>query len=422
MLKNLLEKRNAAIAAARTIAEKADAEKRSMTAEERQNYDRAMTEQAEIKGDIERVEAREAVERDLATSRGRQTESNDPSNGNEARGTKSLASLEYRGQKIEGVHRLAERSSEQYNKSFRNYISAEKRVAASFANDIDADGGYLHAPYQFVMELIKALDNAVFIRKYARVLPVTTTDSLGIPTMTVRPGDADWTSEVGTITPDATAQFGVRQLVPSMLTKEIDVSMKLLATAAISPESIITSEFASIFGRTEEKAFLTGTGSGQPLGLYTASANGISTGRDVVCGSSTAITFDGLQDVKMGLKAQYRADARWNFSRTAIGAISKLKDTTNQYIWQPSKQAGEPDRLLGLPVDESEYTPATFTTGLYVGGLFNYQFYWIADLMGLQVQRLNELLARNNKVGFIGRKHLDAQPVLEEAFVRCKLA
>jgi HK97 family phage major capsid protein len=41
---------------------------------------------------------------------------------------------------------------------------------------------------------------------------------------------------------------------------------------------------------------------------------------------------------------------------------------------------------------------------------------------GMQVQRLNELYAETNQVGFIGRLETDGAPVLEEAFVRVKLA
>jgi HK97 family phage major capsid protein len=33
-----------------------------------------------------------------------------------------------------------------------------------------------------------------------------------------------------------------------------------------------------------------------------------------------------------------------------LANVRKLKDTTNQYLWQPSIQAGVPDTLLGKPV------------------------------------------------------------------------
>ena len=46
----------------------------------------------------------------------------------------------------------------------------------------------------------------------------------------------------------------------------------------------------------------------------------------------------------------------------------------------------------------------------------------LADALSMQVQRLNELYAETNQVGFIGRLETDGAPVLEEAFARVKLA
>jgi hypothetical protein len=39
----------------------------------------------------------------------------------------------------------------------------------------------------------------------------------------------------------------------------------------------------------------------------------------------------------------------------------------------------------------------------------------------LEIQRLDELYAATNEVGFIGRKYTDGAPVLETAFARVKL-
>jgi HK97 family phage major capsid protein len=102
--------------------------------------------------------------------------------------------------------------------------------------------------------------------------------------------------------------------------------------------------------------------------------------------------------------------------------IAKLQDDDGQYIWRESVRAGEPDRLLGLPIYMSEYVPHTFTTGLYVGILGDFSYYWIADAMNMEMQRLVELYAATNQIGLIGRLESDGMPVLGEAFVRVKLA
>ena len=117
-----------------------------------------------------------------------------------------------------------------------------------------------------------------------------------------------------------------------------------------------------------------------------------------------------------------RARARWMGHRDFFKQVAKLKDGDGQYLWRESVRVGEPDRLLGLPTGMSEYAPNTFTTGQYVAALGDFSQYWIADSMGMEMQRLTELYAETNQVGLIGRLDTDGQPVLGEAFVRVKLA
>ena len=76
------------------------------------------------------------------------------------------------------------------------------------------------------------------------------------------------------------------------------------------------------------------SGASQPLGLFTASDNGISTGRDVSTGNtSTSMTFDGLMEAKYSLKGQHQMNAEWLFHRDGVKQLAKLKDGDGQYIW-----------------------------------------------------------------------------------------
>jgi HK97 family phage major capsid protein len=111
---------------------------------------------------------------------------------------------------------------------------------------------------------------------------------------------------------------------------------------------------------------------------------------------------------------------RWVFHRDAIKQIRKLKDGNGQYLWTPGL-SGTPDMICEVPFIMSEYAPNTFTSGLYVGIIGDFTYYWIAEALGMQMKRLNELYAETNQVGFIGRMEVDGMPVLEEAFVRVKL-
>ena len=70
----------------------------------------------------------------------------------------------------------------------------------------------------------------------------------------------------------------------------------------------------------------------------------------------------------------------------------------------------------------TENAPHTFTTGLYVGILGDFQYYWIVDGMNMEIQVLTELYARQNQIDYLGRIETDGMPVLDEAFARVKLA
>jgi HK97 family phage major capsid protein len=216
--------------------------------------------------------------------------------------------------------------------------------------------------------------------------------------------------------------FGRRELSPHPLAKYIKISRKLLRMVP-SVDGLVRERLGYKFAVTMENAYLNGTGNQQPLGVFVASNDGISTGRDASTGNTdTEIRFDGLIEAKYTLKAQYWPRARWMFHRDGVKMVAKLKDGNGQYLWRESVRVGEPDRILSFPVMMSEYAPSTFTTGLYVGILGDFAHYWIADALDMEMQRLVELYAATNQVGFIGRMESDGMPVLEEAFVRVKLA
>lgn len=407
-LKELREKRGKLIADMRALLDIANTEKRDLTEEEQQNYDTMYTEQEKLGKQVETEERQQELDRQAA-ERKLETEKKEKKTGKT--GTEE------------------ETTQDKIMSSFRSYLKsgvidgAGAEEFRALQADADVTGGFLVVPEEFVKQLIKFVNDQVFIRQLATVIPVMNAASLGIPSLDTDPADADWTSEIGTAIEDTAMALGKRGLEPQPLTKLMKVSQKLLRVAAISPDVLVRDRLGYKFGITQEKGFLTGNGANQPLGVFTASSDGISTSRDVSTGNTTtSMTFDGLIEVKYSLKGQYWPNARWGFHRDGVKQIAKLKDGEGRYIWEPSKQVGEPDRILNVPYFMSEYAPNTFTTGKYVGIIGDFRNYWIADSLAFQIQRLVELYAATNQVGFIGRAEVDGMPVLEEAFVRVKLA
>lgn len=411
-LKELHEQRMKAVNDMRALTDKAAAEKRDLTNEELAQHSTLFAEQERLQNLMTAEQRTIDLARQEAEKRGQ-----DEANKREA------------PQASGKPHGTAE-----YRAAFGSFLTGgmsgltADEVRALSAG-VGSQGGYTIMPEQLSTELLKAVDDIVAIRRLATVIRVTQGASLGVVSLDADPADADWTTEAGIGSEDTTMAMGKRKMVPNPMGKLLKVSNDLLRAAgagktSLPIEQLVRDRLAYKFAIPQEKAFMTGTGVGQPLGLFTAHADGIPTSRDYVGGnSSTAIVFDALRGARYQVKDQYRARARWLFHRSAIENIAKLREGsgTGQYLWEPSNRVGEPDRLLGNEVISSEYVPNTFTTGLYVGMFGDFSYYWIADEMDLQIQRLVELYAAANQTGFIGRASTDGQPVLAEAFVRIKL-
>lgn len=305
--------------------------------------------------------------------------------------------------------------------AFKSYLrygsNAPAEVKATLQADLDIGGGYLVPPEQFVAQLIKSVDDRVFVRQYATKITLTRAESLGAPTLDTDAADASWTTELATGSEDTSIVFGKRSLTPQPMAKLIKLSNKLIRNAAVDPVALVRDRLSYKFGITQEKAFLTGTGAGQPLGVFVASTDGISTARDYATAGATAITAADLIGCVYNLKQPYWARARWMLNRVTVGYIRALAFSTGPYIYAEELDRPNPT-LMGFPVHISEYVPSTMTAGLYTGILGDFSFYWIADALDMQLQVLNELYAATNQTGYIGRLECDAMPVLGEAFSR----
>jgi HK97 family phage major capsid protein len=380
----------------------------NMGAEDQAQYDALFAEGEKLAGTIRQFEALDAAAQALPAP---QTATTPRTGGEENRAN---------GQAVET------RATPEYRAAFEVFLRGGWNALGpvehrALQSDLGTAGGYLVTPMQFVNDLIKGVDNLVMIRQWATTFQVPNAQSLGVPTLEADPSDPTWTAEIATGTEDSTMAFGRRELHPHPLAKRIKISNKLLRQLP-GAETLVRDRLAYKFAVAMEAGYMTGSGAGQPLGVFTASADGIPVARDVATdNAATAPTFAGLINAKFALKGQYWPNARWLFHRDTVKVISKIVDGDGQFIWRVDARQGEPDMLLGLPVHMSEYAPNTLTASLYVGVLGDFRNYWIADALDMQVQRLVELYAETNQIGLIGRMESDGAPVLAESFVRVKL-
>ncbi len=303
------------------------------------------------------------------------------------------------------------RASDEYKKDFLNVLRGKPQIYNIMQESVDADGGFL-VPEEFENQIVTALEENNVIRSIAKT--ITTAAERKIPIAATH-SVAQWTPENGAYT-ESNPTFGQKTIDAYKLTDLVKVSTELLQDSMFNLESYISSEFARAFGVAEEQAFCTGTGVGQPTGIFTE--NGGEVGLTLT--STTNITCDNIIELVHSLKSPYRRNAVFLMNDSTVSMIRKLKDTNGAYLWQPSLQAGQPDRLLGYPLYTSPYVPIVKAAALPIA-FGDFSNYWIADRMGRSLQRLNELYAGNGQVGFLATERVDAKVILSEGIKLLKM-
>lgn len=354
-----------------------------LSAEDDATYSAMEQDLNDLSNEIRRMERRDAIEAELSKPVGKPIkEAPEKPAGEENKG----------------------RASNAYKEDFGRHLRGKAPIHNVLSESTDADGGYL-VPEEFERDIVTGLDEANVIRSLAKV--ITTQNDRKIP-ISVGHSVASWTAENAAFT-ESNPTFGQKEIDAYKLTDLIRISVELLQDAAFPLEEYIANEFARAFGIAEEQAFCVGTGSGQPTGIFTA--NGGTVG--VTAAANNAITADELINLVYALKAPYRRNAKFLMNDATISAIRKLKDGNGVYLWQPSLQAGEPDKLLGYDLYTSPYVP-TMAASAYTVAFGDFQNYWIGDRAGRTVQRLNELYATNGQIGYVATERVDGKVILPE--------
>ncbi len=302
------------------------------------------------------------------------------------------------------------RASDEYKGSFWNAMRVKAPMPSVFnalQEGTDSEGGYL-VPDEFEKTLVEALEEENVFRSIAHVIKTSSGDRK-IPVVATK-GSASWVDEEGAYTESDDA-FSQVSIGAYKLGTMIKVSEELLADSVFDLEAYISKEFARRIGAREEESFFNGDGKGKPLGIL-AAKDGAEVG--VTAASATAITADEVIDLFYSLKAPYRKNAVWVLNDATVKQIRKLKDSTGQYLWQPSLVAGTPDTILGRPVKTSAFMP-TAAAGAKTIAFGDFKYYWIADRQGRTFKKLSELYAANGQVGFMGTQRVDGKLILPEA-------
>lgn len=300
--------------------------------------------------------------------------------------------------KVDNVGEKTGRASNDYKNAMLNALRSNFRQVSNILQEgVDADGGYL-VPDEYDTRLIQKLEENNIVRSLSTIIKTSGEHKINIASTTPA---AAWIEEGGTLT-FGDSKFDQKILDAHKLHVAVKVTEELLYDNAFGLENFLIDSFGKAIGNAEENAFLNGTGTGQPTGIFATTGGG------------TYITAktkgaDAIIELVYNLKRPYRKNASFIMNDKMIATIRTYKDQNGAYMWQPSLVQGEPDRLLGFPVYTSQYAPED---SIAFG---DFSYYNIGDRGVRSFKQLTELFAGNGMIGYVAKERVDGKLVLPEA-------
>jgi HK97 family phage major capsid protein len=369
----------------------------NMSAEQREKYDRIMSDVDLLASDVERCERAERLDAEL-----RQT---------------TRPPLAQPGEATNTTHDEARQV--EARKAFRNYLTckhaevgsraAELRTYSPLAEGVGSSGGYF-APQGFQYEIETALKAFGGMREVARILPTSTGNPLPWPT-------SNDTGTVGELVGENQAvSFSNATIGHQMLgaykysTKAVQVSLELLQDSAFDIEAYLKEQFVIRLGRITNSHFTVGDGSAKPNGIVPAAYNG-GAGAGATIGTGGAISYADLVNLEHSVDPAYRKNAKFMFADSTLKTIKLLTDTLGRPLWQAGVAGNSPDTILGHAYQINQDMPALPASGTVANfALFgDFSKYIIRSVKELSVLRLDERYAELGQVAFIGFARYDGQ-------------
>lgn len=389
-IQNLIEKRANLWQEAKIFLDEHTDEAGKMTAEDAKTYERMEAEIVDLKKTIERYQRQAAIDLEMNAPAGNPILNN-------PQGQKKIKTG---------------RSSDEYRQAALTALRTNFRKIDNYLNEgTNGAGGYL-VPEEWDNRLIKSLAEENVMRKLG-----TTFQSSGEHKINIagaKPAAA-WIDEGEALVFNDTS-FSQVTLGAHKLQVGIKITNELLYDSMFNLENHILEQFSQKLAEMEEDAFLNGaaTDTGKPTGLFETASADSTTVITATGTSGAAIVADNVLDLVYKLKRPYREKAVFIMNDSTLLALRKLKDNQQQYLWQPSYQQGEPDRLLGYPVYTSSFAP-TIAAGKAVIAFGDMSYYNIADRGARSFQELKELYMANYMTGYIMIERVDGALIFPEA-------
>lgn len=381
LAKTLTERRQNIWSEARGLLDTAATENRDLTPEEQEKFDAMSADLDALKQRVEAIEEAERNAADIDVSMRRL--------GIEAGGGREEArdlATQFRAL-ANREQRSVDISPEVFGRALNEHRALTKGTATAGGNTV---------PTSFYDRLVEHMvESSGLLQLGPTVLNTTSGENLEIP-VTTSYGTAALVAEGGTIAGTDPA-FAKRTLGAYKYGQLVQVSTELITDSAFDLADFIARVAGRNVGLALGAHLITGTGTAQPTGVVTSASTGVTGGTGVV-GVPTA---DNLIDLMFSVTSPYRnsASAGWLVKDSTLGAIRKLKDGAGRYLFEPAATFGQPDTLLGKPIQSD---PNVAATGLSAKSVVfgDFSAYFVRYAGGVRFERSDDFAFNTDQVTF----------------------
>lgn len=300
---------------------------------------------------------------------------------------------------------------------------AERRASIknAMSSTDPASGGFL-IPEEFRADLLRVALETALVRPRARVIPMGSLRA-AIPTInsSTNVGSiyggviAYWTEEAAALT-QSQPEFGRIVLEAKKLTAYTEVPNELREDSAITVEALLSEIFPQAIAWFEDIAFLTGTGAGEPLGVF--HTNNTAT---VVVAKETnqvaaTIVWENIIKMYSRMLPSSLGSAIWVVTNAAFVELATMAltvGTGGSAVWLNNGVEGPPMMILGRPVVISEKVSALGTQGDI--NFVDLKQYLIGDRMAMDAKVSDDYRFGNDMTAYRFIERVDGRPWMASA-------
>lgn len=287
------------------------------------------------------------------------------------------------------------------DRNYRNLRLAIMRNAAMSVGT-SANGGYT-IPVGFVAALEAALLYFGPMLQVADVMRTATGNALHWPTVNDTGNTGELLTEATSVGSSVIATFGEKIFgAYKFSSKLVQISAELLEDSEFDLASEIGNMLGMRLGRVGNTYLTTGTGTNEPEGIVTGATLGVTAADD------DTLTFDEIIGLEHSVGLAYRNQLAYMCNDSTVLYIRKLKDSTGNYLWQASANAGQPERLNNRPlyVNNDMATIAASAKVLLAGDFSKFKVRMVNQI---RARRLSERYADTDQEGFISFLRMDSK-------------